>query len=524
MRQVVLAILDGFGTAPPGPANPVSQANTPTLQRLEKEGFSTLLQASGIAVGLPWSESGNSESGHLTIGSGRIVYQYLPRIIFAIRDGSFFENPALLGAINHVKKNNSTLHVMGLLSSGSVHAYIDHFYALLELCLRQGLSQNQVAVHAFCDGRDAMPNEAASFFPQIIERMNFLKIGRLVTFCGRFFSMDRDGNWERTEKSYRLMTEGLGIKTQDAVRAIASSYTQGVTDEFIEPHVMTDENGNPTARIAAHDAVIFMNFREDSARQLTHAFIDEDFKNFDREKLADLFFVTMTKYEDGLAVNVAFDPPDLGNTLSEVLAQNEVRQLKIAETEKYAHVTYFFNGGREEAFPGEVRILIPSLPEPHFDEHPEMSAADVTEKTIEAITRQMYSFIVVNFANTDMVGHTGNFNACVKAAEVADGALGKILDAVMQQKETVLLVTADHGNVEDKIELQSGRMLTEHTLNPVPFYAIGSGLSEVIMLGEKTLPPLFEQQPEGFLADVAPTVLRILGIEKPEQMTGRSLF
>ena len=418
-KPVVLMMLDGYGRGPENAANAIFKAKKPNIDFIEKNFPMTNLQASGIAAGLPWGEEGNSEVGHLNLGAGRIVYQYLPRISFAIRDGSFFKLPALVKLVEHIKKNNSSLHVMGLIGSGNVHSYIDHLYGVLDFAKKENIKN--VFIHAFTDGRDSPPKDALNFYGKLQNKLNsdypFAKIASLI---GRHFAMDRADNWNRIEIAYRLFTESKGEIFNNAKTAIQSDYDKNITDEFIEPKVIVNEP------IKNNDALVFIDFREDGARQLTRAFVKENFDKFKRNKIDNLYFAAMTRYEKDLPINVLFEPLEIKNTLAQIIADAGKKQMHIAETEKYAHVTYFFNGGVEIPFPNEDRTLIPTKKDHNFAEDPAMSASGVTEKLIEAINSQKYDLIVVNYANADMVGHTGDFQATVSAVEILDGEIGKV--------------------------------------------------------------------------------------------------
>lgn len=512
-KPIVLVILDGYGRGPENAANAIFKAKKPNIDFIEKNFPMTNLQASGIAVGLPWGEEGNSEVGHLNLGGGRIVYQYLPRITFAIRDGSFFKNPELLGAAEHVKKNGSSLHIIGLISQGNVHSYIDHLYALLDFAKNEDLKN--VYIHAFTDGRDSPPKDSLTFYEKIknklLKEYPFAKIADLI---GRYFALDRDNNWDRTEKTYRLLTESRGEIYGDVSTAIKSDYDKNVTDEFIEPKVMGKEP------IKNNDAVVFLNFREDSARQLTGAFVLEDFKEFERKKIDNLYFVTMTRYEKDLPTHILFEPLTIDNSLAKLISDAGKLQIHITETEKYAHVTYFFNGGIESPFKGEERLLIPSKIYSNFADNPTMSAYEVTEKVVESVESKKYDFIVVNYANPDMIGHTGDFKAVTKAIEIVDDKIGQIMEAILKNNG-VLIITADHGNADEKINLLTGAPLTEHSLNPVPFYLVGNDFKR-----EKSQEDIEVSKLEvsGILADVAPTILELMELPQPPEMTGKSLL
>jgi len=513
-KPLALIILDGFGYDKNATESPWKLARHPNFSEIEKWYPFTTVQASGLAVGLPWGEEGNSEVGHLTMGAGRVVYNHLPRIIMAIHDKTFEENRAFLEAILHVKKNNSRLHIMGLFSSGSVHAYVDHLYALMDLAKKKELPKTYL--HLFTDGRDASLHEGAGFFKQLEERIQkcYPNI-KIASVIGRHFAMDRDNDWDLIEKTYNLLTLGAGEEFEYASMYLEKCYKAGVTDESIGPGYAKDSE-----RIQNGDAVIFFNYREDSARELTTAFTQLSFDKFPRQKLADLKFVTMTQYEEKIQALVAFPPIEIKNPLARVLSMTGLKQLHIAETEKYAHITYFFNGGQEEPFEKEDRVLIPSPKTAHYDENPEMSAYQITDKILQELDN--YDVFVVNFANADMIGHTGNFEACIKAIEVLDECIGKIIPKILE-KGGAAIITADHGNVEEKIYKLTGEKKTKHTSNPVPFYLIGRP-----WLREQPLQPneIIAQYREtkGVLVDVSPTILEILEIPKPEEMVGQSLI
>ena len=513
---LVLAILDGFGVAPPSFGNAIWRARTPSFDALTREGFTATLQASGLAVGLPWGEPGNSEVGHLTAGSGRVIYHHLPRIVLAIRDGSFFKNPVLKEIASHLRNSGGKLHLLGLTSSGGVHAYIDHLWALFEWARQRGIV---VALHAFTDGRDATPHEGKDFLPRVIARMHDLGVGRLASFVGRYYAMDRDGNWERTKAAWNLFVHGEGerIRQSEIDEYLSRQYAKGLSDEFIPPASVVDEEGQAIT-IQDKDAVLLFDFREDSERQLARTFAHEKFDSFDRGTYPRVFFATITQYEEGLTPHILFPPQDVIDTLGEVVSGAGLQQLRIAETEKYAHVTYFFNGGKEVAFPGEERRIIPSLEVAHVDAQPQMRAREVADEIIVALAEKRFDFIVANFANADMVGHTGNFTACVEAVEVLDNVIGQLLPRA-QADEMTLIVTGDHGNVEAKIDPHTGRPLTEHTTNPVPLYITGFSLPDRFRGISK-----LTQDPIGTLADIAPTILGILKLQVPVSMTGRSLL
>lgn len=516
---MILIVLDGWGIGVPKRGNPFFEANLPTVQEIEKNWLLTTLQASGLAVGLPWGESGNSEVGHSAMGTGRIIYQYMPRIIFSIQDGSFFQNEALLGAVNRVKEKKSQLHLIGLLSSGSVHSYVDHLYALLELAQRNEIS-HRVKIHIFTDGRDSPPKSAITILKNFTERLNVLKQGKIATIMGRFWPMDRDRNWERTKAAYLALTGQEGTFIDDPISYLEHSYDNGVYDESIKPAIIL-ENNEPVGKIKEGDAVIFFNFREDSARQLTKAFILPEFNEFDRELIKDLYFTTMTKYEEDLPAHVAFGPAEIKNPVGKVISDAGLKQIRIAETEKYAHVTYFFNGFEEKSFPGEERVLIPSEAIERFEDKPEMRAAEIGDKIIDSLESKKFDFILANFANADMIGHTGNYQSTVKALEAIDSALGKIFKKILSMEKAALLISADHGNAEMKINEKTGEISTEHTVNPIPFYMVVPPFKAVKTIAEINLE---KGQTLGFLSDIGPTILDLLGLKIPSEMTGKSLI
>jgi len=527
MKPIILIILDGWGINPEIQGNAIAQSNTPTIKKLDQFYPSISLQASGIAVGLPWGEMGNSEVGHLNLGSGRVIYQNLPKITLAIRDKTFFKNKAFLEAIEHTRKNNSALHIMGLLSNGGVHSHIDHLEALLKLAKRE--SVKKLFIHPFTDGRDTSPTEGVKFIAALEKEMDELKIGKISTICGRYYAMDRKKNWDRTQKAYDSLTIGVGIKKENAIKAIKDSYEKDITDEFIEPTIIKPKvnidsesnNEQTTGLISDNDAVVFFNFREDRARQLTKAFVLRDFKGFERKKVVkNLCFVSMTEYEKNLPTIVAFPTKKINWPIARVISENGLQQLHIAETEKYAHITYFFNGGREKPFKGEDRILIPSPQVATYDQKPEMSAPEITRRLLFEIKTNKYDFIVVNFANLDMVGHTGNLKAAIQAAEAIDGCLKQIIEATLNQGGG-LIITADHGNAEEMINLKTGEILTEHTTNLVPFWLV---IPQNRKPEDKNKIEYPKTLPRGILADVAPTILELMKLKKPAEMTGKSLM
>ncbi|MGN1298474.1 MAG: 2,3-bisphosphoglycerate-independent phosphoglycerate mutase [Candidatus Scatovivens sp.] len=502
----MLMILDGFGINEQEEGNAVKLANIPNINELLKKNPNTIIHTSGIDVGLPEGQMGNSEVGHTNIGAGRIIYQDLAKITKSIEDGDFFSKEEFIQAIENCKKHNSKLHIMGLLSDGGVHSHNRHLYGLLELAKRKDFEN--VFVHCFMDGRDTPPASGENFITQLEAKMEEKGVGKIATISGRFYSMDRDKRWERVEKSYNALVKGEGEKYNSATVAIEESYQKEIFDEFIKPTVICNNNGEPLAKIEENDSVIFINFRPDRARQITRAIVDENFDGFSRDYFKT-FFVCMTPYDETMPnVKVAFKKEEIKNTLGEILSKNGLKQLRIAETEKYAHVTFFFNGGEEKQYEGEDRILVPSPKVETYDLKPEMSAFEVTNKVVDAIKSNKYDLIILNYANPDMVGHTGNLEAAIKALEALDECVKKVCDAI-NDVNGVLLVTADHGNSEQMIDYKTGEPYTAHTTNPVPLAIVG--------LKNKKLK-------EGRLADIAPTILEILGLEKPEEMTGESLI
>lgn len=506
-KPVMLMILDGFGIAKASDGNAVSLAKKPNFDRLIKEYPHSTLEASGMAVGLPEGQMGNSEVGHLNIGAGRIVYQELTRITKAIADGEFFENEELLKAMKNAKENNSALHLMGLLSDGGVHSHINHLKGLLEFAKKEGLTK--VYVHAFMDGRDVAPSSGKEFIEKTEEMMKEIGVGKIATINGRYYAMDRDNRWERVELAYNAIVRGTGNTANSAIEAIEESYKNDKTDEFVVPTVIL-ENGEPTATVKSGDSVVFFNFRPDRARELTRALTQKDFDGFNAEKL-DLTFVTMTQYDKTFeGVMVAFKPQTLKNTLGEFVANKGLNQLRIAETEKYAHVTFFFNGGVEKPNKNEDRALIASPKVATYDLKPEMSAYEVTEELLKRIDSDKYDMIILNYANPDMVGHTGVIPAAVKAIETVDECLGKVANKILE-KNGSLFITADHGNAEVMIDPETGAPFTAHTTDPVPFVWVSNDAKG------KSLE-------NGKLSDIAPTMLHEMGLEAPEEMTGHSLI
>lgn len=506
-KLVALIILDGFGINPRNEGNAIKAAHKPNLDRLFAEYPNTRVHTSGMDVGLPRGQMGNSEVGHTNIGAGRIVYQELTRITKSIEDRDFFEKGEFLDAIKNCRQNDTKLHLFGLLSDGGVHSHNTHLYALVELAGKQGLKD--VFIHCFFDGRDVPPDSAKGYVEELEAKLKEIGTGKIASVMGRYYAMDRDNRWERVKQAYDAMVLGQGLTASSAGQAVAQSYANEVFDEFIKPTVIV-ENGRPVAVIEKNDSVIFYNFRPDRAREITRTFVDPEFNGFERPNgFFPLHYVCTTQYDKTLPnVTVAFKPVSLTNTFGEYVSRLGYKQLRIAETEKYAHVTFFFNGGVEAMYEGEDRALIPSPKVATYDLKPEMSAYEVTDEVINRIDSKKYDVIVLNFANCDMVGHTGIFEAARAAVEAVDACLGRIIPAVLAQGG-VALITADHGNAEQMIDYDTGGPFTAHTTNPVPLIGIGLGNA-----GLK----------EGRLADLAPTMLDILGIEKPAEMTGESLI
>ncbi len=496
-----LIIMDGFGLSDAADGNAVKAAATPRLDEFFREFAHTTLQASGLDVGLPAGQMGNSEVGHTNIGAGRVVFQDLPRITKSIADGDFFRNPAYCHAMDACLEKGTSLHLMGLLSDGGVHSHLDHLFALLQMAKDKGLTK--VYIHAFLDGRDVSPTSGADFVAQTVEKCREVGVGKIATVMGRYYAMDRDKRWDRVEMAYDAMVYGEGSTFNPVpVAAVKDSYAAGVTDEFVEP-VVCDRDGT----ISDNDSVIFFNFRPDRAREITRTLVDPDFDGFTRQ-IFPLTFVCNTEYDASMPnVEVAFPRTSVRNGLGEYLSQMGMTQLRIAETEKYAHVTFFFNGGSETVFPGEDRVLVPSPKVATYDLQPEMSAHEVTDKCVERIESGAYDVIILNFANCDMVGHTGVFDAAVKAVETVDTCVGKVVDATLKMGG-IAMITADHGNAEQMTE-PDGSPMTAHTTNPVPFILCGAGT---------------ELRQGGRLADIAPTMLDVMGLACPAEMDGTSLI
>lgn len=539
-KPVVLAILDGWGLAPPGDGNAISLAKTPNISALWNNYTHTQLIAHGESVGLPKREPGNTETGHLNMGAGSIIYQDLPRINMSIADGSFFQNPAFIGAIQHVQTNNSNLHLLGLMGGGGVHSDLTHFFALLRFCHEHQISR--VFLHLFTDGRDSPPTASMTYINQLISVMNREQVGTIASVTGRYFAMDRDFRWDRTAKAYYCLTKSIGRTAPSINQAITSSYAKNITDEFIEPTVIVDSQGQPVAKVGDNDAVIFVNFRIDRPRQLTKAFVLPDFEktansngfdpyavNYSKKHLDDavsqpkqkpfprdlflknLFFVTMTEYEQNLPVHVAFPPQVVDNPIGQIISRHNLLQLRMSESEKERFVTYYFNGLREEPFPGEDHHIVPSPKVPTYDKKPEMSSRELTDDLIQEIRTGKYNFIVVNYASPDMVAHTGNIKAAIIACNSVDNCIGDLSQAILDVGGA-LFITADHGNAEEMIDPVTSAPDTEHNANPVPAIIVGANFKNSLQISQ------------GILADIAPTLLTLLNIPIPMTMTGRNLL
>ena len=508
-KPLILLILDGWGYSKESNGNAVLAAKLPNLSNILENYPNTLLKASGTDVGLPEGQMGNSEVGHLNIGAGRVVYQELTRIYKAIEDGDLNRNEVLLEAMHRLKEIGKPLHLMGLLSDGGVHSHIKHLFALLDMAVQEGVED--IYVHPILDGRDVLPQSAKCYITQLENKLSELGKGKIATLTGRYYAMDRDNRWDRVEKAYKAYVYADAHMEACALAAIEQSYDTKIVDEFVQPTVIVNENGSPVATINEGDSVIFFNFRADRGREITRAFVDEEFQAFSRPNRPYVHFVCLTEYDATIECPVAFPPQNLENTLGEVIRDNGLKQLRLAETEKYAHVTFFFNGGIEEPNEGEDRFLIPSPDVPTYNMKPEMSAYEVTEALITALKEEKYDLIIMNLANPDMVGHTGDFKAAIKAMEVVDECVGRIVREI-QQRGSTLLITSDHGNAEDMIDEETNSPVTAHSLNMVPFILVndfykGRSLRE-----------------NSSLRDVAPTILDILDLEVPKEMTGRSLL
>jgi 2,3-bisphosphoglycerate-independent phosphoglycerate mutase len=507
-HTLVLAILDGWGIGSPDQGNPIHAAAPETIRLMESRYAAGALQASGIAVGLPWEEEGNSEVGHLTIGAGRVIYQHFPRISLAIQSGAFFKNEALRGAFAHAKKEKSAVHLVGLLTAGNVHASLTHLYALIEMAKRE--SCPTLYLQLITDGRDSPPESAGTLVSKVQEKLRAAGIGEVTSVVGRYYAMNRDEHWDRTKEAYDLLTKGTSVRPLG--EALTRAYRKNLNDEFVEPAVV----GSPHP-IEDGDAVIFFNFREDSMRQLTEAFVDPKFNRFPRKPLARLSVTTMTNYHESFKVPVAFPRESVAWPLGRVVAEAGKTQLRVAETQKYAHVTYFLNGLRDEPFPGEYRVLIPSLEVTRPEERPEMMAHTITDRVLAALQEGIYDLIVLNYANADIIAHTGNYDATVAAVKVVDAELNRLLQAILAG-DHVLVVTSDHGNAESVMDLRTGERETRHNANPVPFYLVGNAFARAESTPPRRLPVV------GLLADVAPTILELMHLHAPEEMTGESLL
>ncbi len=508
MKRVMLIVMDGWGVGKHYDGNATELADTPNLDSLYRMYPTTRLNASGLSVGLPEGQMGNSEVGHLTLGAGRVIFQELTRINMAIKTGEFRNNQVLLKHLAELKESGGRLHLMGLLSDGGVHSHMEHLYALVEVAKSEDIKE--VYIHAFTDGRDTPPESGINYIKQLTEKLHELGTGRIATISGRYYAMDRDRRWHRVEKAYNAIVLADAEKKDSPIRAIVDSYRDGITDEFIKPVVIA-EHSRPVATVEDGDGVIFFNFRADRARELTRAFTEEEFTGFERKKTPRLkFFITMTEYDRRFRLPVLFPPQELRSILGEVLSQRGIKQFRVSETEKYAHVTFFFNGGVEKPFEGEDRLLIPSLRDiATYDKRPEMRAKEIADATIETLGDD-YGFILVNFANGDMVGHTGSLKAAINACEAVDSAVGRVVESALKEGWTVI-VTSDHGNVEQMKEPETGEPHTAHTSNPVPFVLVDPELKGISLR-------------EGGLYDVAPTVLKIMGMDIPAEMSGSPLF
>lgn len=516
----VLIIIDGFGVAPDGEGNAIVRAHTPNYDRLVRTYPTMTLRASGEEVGLSWGEMGNSEVGHLAIGAGRVYYQMFPRINRAMEAGEFAGIDGFVHAFEHVKKHGSRLHLVGMVSQGRVHSMDLHCHALLQAAKEAGVKE--VFVQGILDGRDTVYNAGIDFVTTLQEKMSELHIGKIASLSGRYYAMDRDTRWDRVAKAYDAMVLGVGEQAEDPIEAIKASYQKEVYDEEFVPTVLM-EGGQPVGLIQDNDAVIFFNFRPDRMRELAKAFVLPTFDAFPRKHVQNLFPVTMAEYEKGLPVEIAFPAERIEQTLAQVLSEHNLKQLHIAETEKYAHVTFFLNGTKEDPFPGEERVIIPSPKVASYDEEPEMSARKITDRVLKEMREDTFDFIVMNFANPDMVGHTGNQEAAMKGIAVVDECIGKIVEETLA-REGHVFITADHGNAEEMKNLRTGEKYKEHATNPVPFLIIGKEYEgQPSIAGEVPEGDLSLMSPIGMLADVAPTILAVMGIEQPEEMTGQPL-
>ncbi len=509
-KTVVLTVLDGWGLGKLDESNPIYRAEPATINFIQSNFPAGALQASGIAIGLPWEEEGNSEVGHLTIGAGKVLYQHFPRISLAIKDGSFFKNKVLLDAIEHAKKNNSAVHLIGLLTEANIHASLSHLEALIKMM--QNEKCPKFYFHLFADGRDSEPQSVLRLLNRLSDEIGFDARSILVSISGRYYAMDRDRHWDRTESAYNVLT-GVNPNKISLEDAVKKAYDRNLDDEYIEPSTV----GEPHF-VSDNDAVICFNFREDRMRQLTEAFIGNDFKNFTAKRLNNLYLATFTSYDARFNVPVAFPEDVVENPLGKVLSDNGKRQLRIAETEKYAHVTYFFNGLKEKPFPNEYRILVPSENAVHYEQYPQMMASAITDRVLAALTEGTFDFILVNYANADMVAHTGNYDATLKAIKILDKEINRLMESVLGQDHT-LIVTSDHGNAEVVLDMKTGEPETKHDASPVPFYLVGKKYRK-----KSPTNPLATLPVMGILSDIAPTVLELMNLPQPPEMTGESLL
>lgn len=516
-KPVVLIVLDGWGESMKEVGNPFFKINLPTITKLNKFYPKILLEASGLSVGIPWGEVGNSEVGHKALGSGQIKYQSLPRINLAIESGEFFENITLIKSMQQSKESKKSFHIMGLLSNGGVHSHINHFLATLQTAKEQGLTD--VCLHIITDGRDTAPDSSLIFIKQLEKKIKKVGIGKIATVSGRHYSMDRNKNWDQTEKAYLAMTQGIGIRTTNLKKLLQQKHAEDISDEYLEPIIITDKNNSPIGSINNDDSIIFINFRSDRAKQITQAFTDKTFDNFSpTTSLIKVYFTSMIEYDSNLKVNaIIFPTENITSTLGKLLSQNNKKQFRLAETEKYAHVTYFFNGGKKDPYPNEDRIVVPSKNVPSYDQLPEMSSSEITDTLIEKINTEEYDFILVNYASSDMVGHTGSMDACLKTLSHLDSCLKQIVPVILENNGCLLL-TADHGNIEELINLKTGKKDTEHSTNPVPLWYITPDNHR-----QKTEEEMIATS-QGLLCDVAPTILEIMEIPKPREMTCTSLL
>ncbi len=517
MKTIILTILDGWGIGEKHQGNPIWQVQTPTFDWMKKNFPMLSLQASGIAVGLPWGEEGNSEVGHLTLGAGKVLFQHFPRITMAIKDGSFFSNPALRGAFLHAKKTGGRVHIVGLLTSGNVHASFEHLIALLQLARKEEAAD--VLLHLFTDGRDSQPQEAPKLIEKLRKEINLLGIGRIASIAGRFYALDRDERWDRTYRVWKVLSQGSPTKpTPEEV--LNETYKRGLNDEFVEPTMIGDIEIAKNSVVKPGDSLIFFDFREDSARQIVEPFADPQFQGFERTMIENLYIATMTEYRPGLTQNVAFPPQSITQPLAKVLSDAGKRQLHLAESEKAAHVTYFFDGLRSEPFPQELWVIVPSPKSFKFEEVPELAAHEIMNRLIEAIEEGIYDFILVNFANADLIAHTGNWGAALKVITLIDGLMNR-LSRICLERKVPLIITSDHGNIENMLNPITGRVETRHDPSPVPFHLIDQRFyrprsDEEIRRSEREI--------SGSLADVAPTILNLFNLPKPPEMTGDSLL